>query len=246
MNYTVYKHTTPKNKVYIGITSTPVYKRWDNGNGYSGQYFFRAIKKYGWENIKHEILFSGLSKEEAELKEIELIKLYKSNDRNFGYNVANGGSCSETLSEESKKKISDSLKKYFELNGSHNKGKYLTEEHKEKLRIAHTGKTLSEEQKRKMGKKKNEHWSFGKQRPAETKRKISEKLKGRNVYDHSCLKKKVLQFDLNNNLLNIYNSLFDASLTINNKYSKSNISACCRGKVKTAYGFIWRYADDER
>lgn len=243
MNYIVYKHTAPNNKIYIGITSTPTYKRWDSGNGYKGQFFYRAIQKYGWENIKHEILFSDLTKEEACQKEMELIKLYKSNQREFGYNISNGGNCSESLSEESKKKISDSLKKYFELNGSHNAGKKLSEEHKEKLRVAHTGKTLNDEQKRKISEREkgSKHWCYGKPRSEETKRKISESLKGKSVYDHSCIMKKVYQYDKENNLLNVYNSLYEASLIVPNKHSKSNISACCLGRVKTAYGYVWRY-----
>jgi hypothetical protein len=89
--YTVYKHTTPNNKIYIGITSQPTYKRWRKGKGYLGSYFYQAIKKYGWENIKHEILFVNLNKEEAEQKEIQLIAECKSNNRDWGYNIASGG-----------------------------------------------------------------------------------------------------------------------------------------------------------
>lgn len=32
--YSVYKHTCPNNKVYIGITSRKPEKRWKNGYGY--------------------------------------------------------------------------------------------------------------------------------------------------------------------------------------------------------------------
>ena len=63
-NYKIYKHTFPNGKVYIGLTSQEPKKRWgSDGNGYYGQkYIYRAIKKYGWKNIKHEILFDNLSK----------------------------------------------------------------------------------------------------------------------------------------------------------------------------------------
>ena len=67
MNYTLYKHTTPSNKVYIGITSMKVKKRWCGGRGYRhNPHFYKAILKYGWGNIKHEILLTGLTKEKAE------------------------------------------------------------------------------------------------------------------------------------------------------------------------------------
>ena len=75
MSYTVYKHTSPNNKVYIGITSRKPEYRWNSGKGYiNNKYFTTAINKYGWNEFEHSILYENLSKEEAETKEIELIK----------------------------------------------------------------------------------------------------------------------------------------------------------------------------
>lgn len=106
-NYIVYKHTAPNGKVYIGITCKNPLDRWASGFGYEHQvYFFRAIVKYGWINIKHEILFEGLTKEEAEQKEIELITQYNSADLNYGYNIDLGGSLHK-LSVETRQKISE-------------------------------------------------------------------------------------------------------------------------------------------
>lgn len=46
-NYTVYEHTTPSGKKYIGITGRNPIKRWgSNGIGYKGQAFENAILKY--------------------------------------------------------------------------------------------------------------------------------------------------------------------------------------------------------
>lgn len=90
--WTVYMHTSPNNKTYVGITSKKPTKRWDNGNGYSyNLYFSNAIKKYGWENFKHEIIYKGLTKDEACIREQELIKKYKSNQFKYGYNQSAGG-----------------------------------------------------------------------------------------------------------------------------------------------------------
>lgn len=104
MNYKVYKHTNLiNNKVYIGITQQELNRRWQNGYGYKEQkYFYNAIKKNGWNNFEHELLFDGLTEEQAKEKEIELIKYYKSNNRKYGYNLSQGG---ETYKENFKKRI---------------------------------------------------------------------------------------------------------------------------------------------
>lgn len=100
-NWIVYYHQTPSGKFYIGITSNEVEKRWKNGEGYIGcPAFYRAIKKYGWENINHEIIVSSLSKEEASNFEKLLIsKLDTTNPKN-GYNIKIGGIENFIYSEE--------------------------------------------------------------------------------------------------------------------------------------------------
>ena len=150
--YTVYMHIFPNSKKYIGITGQKPEKRWRNGFNYRNCILFnRAIKKYGWNNIKHEILFNNLTKKEAEQKEIELIAFYKSNQREYGYNVESGGNCTGMLSNKQKEKISKSLKEYYKNNPearknisekakkriSPTKGKHLSEETKNKISISH-------------------------------------------------------------------------------------------------------------
>ena len=68
----VYKITNKiNNKLYIGITND-YKKRWSNHKccNSPNMVIARAIKKYGVDNFVFEILFSGLSIEEAEEKEI--------------------------------------------------------------------------------------------------------------------------------------------------------------------------------
>ena len=86
--YIVYEHISPSNKRYIGITCQPPEYRWRHGEGYRNNIaFYNAIKKYGWDNFSHNILFFNLSADEAASKEKELINFYKTTNKNYGYNI---------------------------------------------------------------------------------------------------------------------------------------------------------------
>lgn len=92
--YCVYKHTCKANgKVYIGATSQKPKARWGSRgqNYHHNAYFSHDIEKYGWDNFEHEVLYTELTAEEAEQKEIQLIALFQSNDKEFGYNKSSGG-----------------------------------------------------------------------------------------------------------------------------------------------------------
>ena len=90
MNWLVYKHVSPSHKVYIGITHLLPSQRWCRGNGYKNNpVFYKAIKKYGWDNIEHKIVISNLTKEQAEEVEKQLISYYK--NIGLSYNITNGG-----------------------------------------------------------------------------------------------------------------------------------------------------------
>ena len=92
----VYKITNKiNNKLYIGITNN-YKKRWANHKccNSPNMIIAKAIKKYGVENFNFEILFQGLSIEEAEEKEIELIASLNTLTPN-GYNIKKGGFYSE-------------------------------------------------------------------------------------------------------------------------------------------------------
>ena len=54
---------------------------------------------------------------------------------------------------------------------------------------------------------------------------------------------KVCQYDLKGNLITTFNSMSEASHSVNG--NKSSISKCCAGKLKSAYGFIWKYTIDK-
>lgn len=106
MNWLVYKHISPSNKVYIGITHLSLAQRWVRGKGYKQcPLFYRAINKYGWDNFEHKIVISNLTEEQAKEVEIQLILYYKS--INMSYNVSNGGDgiCGYKHSDDYKKRM---------------------------------------------------------------------------------------------------------------------------------------------
>lgn len=111
-DYIVYIHTNKiDGKRYVGITRQAPNRRWRNGNGYYlNEHFSRAIHRDGWDNFTHEIVFTGISKNEACKKEKELIAFYKTNDAMYGYNKSTGGEkpCQGAkLSENTRKKMSE-------------------------------------------------------------------------------------------------------------------------------------------
>ena len=66
----------------------------------------RAIEKYGWENIRHEVILSDLNAENANDVERFLIKLFHTNEPEYGYNITAGGDgYSGTSHKETTKEI---------------------------------------------------------------------------------------------------------------------------------------------
>lgn len=145
----VYIHTTPSKKVYIGITSRNVKKRWNGGLGYKNcTSFYNAIEKYGWDNIKHEILEENLSFEEAEIKEKYYIKKYNSNNPAYGYNLTVGGLGANgfKLSEEKRRKLSMNRQGI----NSVGYGFYPSEATKKKMSDSAKGKVFKKETRKKL------------------------------------------------------------------------------------------------
>lgn len=202
--YSVYKHTLPReisgkdnDMVYIGITRCKPIKRWSNGKGYkNNDYFWRAIQKYGWNNFLHEVLFEGLSCNEAGQKESELIAKYKSNQNEFGYNFQSGGTSGYIYTESTRQKMrenhADFSGKNHPLYGKHHSEDtkiVLSEKAKERYKdgnYLNKGWKHSEETKKKMSEIAKERFSVSENNPfynkhhtAETKNKLSEKAKKR-------------------------------------------------------------------
>lgn len=147
-NWCVYMHENRVNgKKYIGITSQKPTNRWRNGAGYYKQSrFYAAIQKYGWDAFRHEILYTGLTQEEAERLEVELIAKYETLNEDRGYNLSPGG-VFFMPTEETRAKQSAARKGWVPSEETRQKmadakrGRPLSEEHRAHLSAAQTGRT---------------------------------------------------------------------------------------------------------
>lgn len=233
----LYRHISPSGKVYIGITSksNPNW-RWQNGKGYTTcTYFYNAILKYGWNNIKHEVLFERLNGDTAKRLEIELIRHYKG--LGISYNITDGGEGRKSpLSENHKKILLDARR-----------GKPLSKEWKDKIGKAHKGKIVSQETKDKMSViMKSKHIKLSEQK----KRIISKANKGKIISDRhreivsKFFSKPVLQIDKHTNeIIREYDSMTKASKYTGICYG--SINKCCNNITKSAGGYKWRLKHDK-
>ena len=172
----IYKITNKLNgKVYIG-QSVDIDTRWrQHINAKDNYAIHNAIKKYGKENFKFEVLLE-CPEDMLDVWERDVIALYDCISPN-GYNLTEGGEghhlSEETrlkmseakkgihLSEETRLKMSESKKGRI----SNRKGVPCSEETKIKIGNARKGKHFSEETKHKIseahkGLKKGRHWKI--------------------------------------------------------------------------------------
>ena len=198
-NFTLYAHIAPNNKKYFGITSQNVENRWQHdGEGYKHQIlFWRAIQKYGWDNIQHIVLADNLSKEWACKLEQDFIYKYQSNNPNYGYNNTLGGEGTSgyKLTDEqieTRRRNATGRKHSLEsrkLMSEKQKGRIVTDEMRNNMSLAHKGKpannkgkSASIEARQKMSQAKlGKPGNHTQRHTEETKRKISKHSKGKVV-----------------------------------------------------------------
>lgn len=217
--YSVYVHTTPSGKRYVGITNRPLSYRWRHGEGYATQVFYRAIQKYGWENILHEVIAIGLTKDEACEEEKELVYLLDTTNPEHGYNMTGGGE-NYVMTEAVKQKIAAKM-----VGNTNSKGIVFTEERRKNISEALKGKQLPEDVVQKISKKRRDAYSALSE---EEKIEYAQKFGGRPIE----------QYTKAGDLVKTYESPFLAR----REYG-SSIFACLSGRTKSAYGFVWKYKE---
>jgi hypothetical protein len=197
-NFIVYIHIRPD-------INEPFYI----GKGVPGREIRTCGRNQHWKNIVNKnngvfevkILFEGLSEEEALLKERETeLEL-----QNKGYILANiidcgvkAGTTGMKHSEESKQKMSEYWKQYYNENPSPKKGIKMSKE---------------------------------------SSLKKSKSMMG-------VMNKPILQYDLQDNLIKEWPSISEAYLSLNKKITNGCINLACKGKIKTAFGYKWKYKNN--
>lgn len=215
--YSLYRHIAPDGRMYIGITSQVPSARWQSGNGYKGNtYFTRAIQKYGWDNFAHEVLFDGLTEDQAKALEIVLISLFETNIRSKGFNISSGG--------ESKK------------------GTKISEAQKKVIREANLNKVVSKETREKLRKSTLKNWSNPEfvQHMREINTGENNPQYGRKRSDEEKLirgAKRILQKNLDGSIVAEFVSIHEASAETG--VCRDLISKCCRGIYAQGRGYLW-------
>lgn len=110
---------------------------------------------------------------------------------------------------------------------------------KMKMSKSRKGRKLTEEWKRKIRENASKFWT-GKTIPIDIKEKIAAKQRGKRMGKDNTNHMAVMQYSLSGEFLCRHESMSDARRYVNG--SDGNISACAAGRIKTAYGYIWKKA----
>lgn len=207
-------HNVVSNQYYIGITGQTLKKRKKNHiymafNG-SSNLFHLALKLYGLDNFEWKELYKAETIEELARKEKQYIRLYDSL-RN-GYNSDSG---------------SGILKNIFRYNP--NSGELMntyTSLENAGNAVNASMKQLSKACIKENYKVGNSFWSY-------------HYYKEPFVAKRDRRKKAVVQLDIENNILNVFNSVAQAAVVTG--VFKSNIAKASRGERNIAGGYKWKY-----
>lgn len=262
--YSVYIHLFPNKKVYVGITSRPVEVRWGSkGAGYFEQpLIYRAIQKYGWNNIEHVIFASNLTKQEAIRMEFKLIDLFQANNTNYGYNISAGGFGYSSITESLLKEIKElwvkgyGIRQIAELT---DKGKPIISNALHLLNISN--EEIEQRRREQIGKfssKYNKEDVLYYYKEGKSNKQIQELLGCSHTFVTDTLNyfeispqerrnrnriKEINQYTLDGVFIKAFPSAADAMEEITGKRKGGHIVDVCKGRRPSAYGYKWTYAD---
>lgn len=185
-------------------------------------YLQKSWDKYGKDYFKFYIL-EYCEKDKLDEREIYYINFYQTMDRKYGYNLKTGGQASNSLSNETKEKLSKAIKET-----------YLNPERKQ-IQSTNALKQWSDPDiKEKISGKNN--GMYGKHHTEESKQKMREKRIGK----PSPMRDKtpVICVELNK----VFEDAVIAAEYMGIKRSSTgSLLSVCRGERKTCGGYHWKF-----
>lgn len=183
----IYKITNIiNNKIYVGQTKNSPERRWtEHKRDYKGgnTYLYNAMKKYGIDNFKFEVVETNVSAEELNNREIYWIeKLNSFSDYGKGYNLTKSGGQNTEVSETTREKHRNNV--LNGVTGHTHLPKHLvyTESVRKQMSESQRKRVYSEDElkrRRENALRGKENPFYGKHHSEETKKKLSEIMKNR-------------------------------------------------------------------
>lgn len=231
-------------KLYIG-QSIDIHKRWKehknqlNRNSHENDHLQKSWNKYGKQKFKFEIIKDCLSCD-LDDEEFYYIKYYNSMNSNYGYNKTSGGSKGKEISDETRRKLSES-NMFIHRGENSERVKYSTKQVRLAKMLIYCGMDFQEISKitdiprKYITKIKNlNRWCYLLEELNDEIRKF-----GKLHYDKSI---PIIMFDKKMNELKRFKSATIASSELG--FSNGSISGCCIGNQLMAYNYIWLYDDE--
>lgn len=250
----IYKYTSPSEKVYIGQTISEQTRRKAFLNLkclYAGGKIDKARQKYGPENFKYEILQEIIEEDKEKLLnklnnlEIQYINQY--NSFKNGYNSTTGGQFIYIYTDKDKEKIAKHKRKpiiQYDLYGNFIKVWDSAVSAGKELGI--NPECIRNCCKNKQAYTNIYQWqyydvNFPLNIEGLSESKIDSIMKSRDSKNSTNSKtfKKVIQYSLEGDFIQVFNSLTDAAKSVGLK-NTTCISQSCKN-LGASYGYIWRF-----
>lgn len=235
----IYKITNPKGKVYIGQSINIEERKRKYSKLYKesiGPKLFNSLTKYGWENHEFKLIQECSIEDLNTLETFYKKKILNKFNKDWGkvlfleLHDKSGGPRSKLVKDKIRKsKMGKNTKKIkqYDLEGN------LIKEWPSIISAEKVyGKGIKDCLSRKKYTSSNFIWRY-----EEDNVSINDIERIKNKY--SSHKKQVNQLDLEGNHIQTWSSTMEIQNILG--YPNSNISRCCLGKQKTAYGFKWKY-----
>lgn len=232
-------------KIYIGLSES-IYDRWRshrnmlNRNCHFNIFLQRAWNKYGEENFEFNIVEKCLKKELSN-KEISYIKMHKSNNDKYGYNLSSGGDKPKINKTSLLKKSFKYSKRVLQFT---QEGLFIKEYQNARIAAKEYGVNFSLIYQCCNNKIKTACGYIWEYKENCNEDILKNKADISKNYERVYKNNPICQFDINGNFIKEWNSCLDIGRHY--KISEENIRSCCN-KVygrKTYIGYIWMYSSE--